>query len=270
MKFLLSSIHGLLASFSLLHAANFDPVQQKSYSIVGTLTPVHETKIGTQVSGRVKNILAQMGDRILKGETIVELDPVFLEIELKRQCALFDLAAACYEEANAEWQRLKPLWEKEPPSISKKSYEDAFVRCKQRKAQLDQAQADIENTSQRLRETKIVAPYDGIIVKRNVDFGDSVTTMPAVTVAEIIDDSQLLFEFSLPQDLLEKVDSSTAEVILEIPGLPETYKGAIARLSPQLEKDTRTFLCQVLIDNLEGKIHSGAFVKGTVCWPSNK
>jgi RND family efflux transporter MFP subunit len=243
--------------------------QENSYPIIGTLLPIHETKIGTQVSGRVKNVYVRMGDRIKKGELLVELDSLFLEIELKRQTALMELSRACYEEAEAEFQRLKPLWEKEPPSISKKSYEDAEIRCKQRKAQLDQATADFENTRQRLQETKIIAPYDGIIVKRNVDYGESVTTMPAVTVAEMIDDTELLFEFSLPQDLIEKVKALSTRVLLEIPGLSAPYEGTISVLSPQLEKETRTFLCQVVIDNRDGAIRPGLFVKGTVFWPSN-
>jgi len=239
--------------------------QEGSYPIIGTLSPIHEAKIGSQVSGRVKTIHVRMGDRIKKGDVLVELDPLFLEIELKRQTALFELSKACYDEALAEYQRLQPLWEKEPPSISKKSYEDAQIRCKQRKAQCDQASADLENTKQRLLETRIIAPFDGVIVKRNVDFGESVTTMPAVTVAEIIDDTKLLFEFSLPQDLLEKVTVQTARVTLEIPGL-NTYEGTLSVLSPQLEKDTRTFLCQVIVDNLDGKIRPGIFVKGTIYW----
>jgi RND family efflux transporter MFP subunit len=240
--------------------------ENKTYRIVGTLAPIHETHIGAQVPGQVKNVCVQIGDRVRKGDSIIELDPVFLEIELKRQTALFNLAAACYEEASAEWQRLKPLWEKETPSISKKNYEDALLRCKQRKAQLDQALADLENIQQRLSKTQIIAPYDGVIVKRCVDNGDNVTAAPAGTVAEIIDDSQLIFEFSLPQDLIGVISPASAHVQLEIPGLPELYVGPVSRVSVQLDKETRTFLCQALIDNSTNKIHPGVFVKGTVCW----
>jgi RND family efflux transporter MFP subunit len=257
---------------TLLAAPTLVPVQkgglERPYPIVGTFSPFHETKIGTQVNGRVKNIFVKMGDRVQKGQVLVELDSVFLEIELKRQTALFDLAQAGYEETRADYERLKPLWEKNPPSISKKSFEDAEIRCKQKKALLDQASADLENTRQRLRETQIVAPYDGVVAKRNVDYGEAVTTMPAITVAEIIDDSHLVLEFSLPQDLLEKVKNQT-KVRLEIPGGRQVYDGAISTVSPQLEKDTRTFLCQVVIDNLDGAIHAGSFVKGTVyCLPN--
>jgi RND family efflux transporter MFP subunit len=258
-----------LSLFSITLAEASD-ARESSYPILGTLSPIHEAKIGTQVSGRVKNVYIHMGDRIKKGQVLVELDSLFLEIELKRQTALMELAQACHDEAFAEVQRLKPLWEKNPPSISKKSIEDAEIRCKQRKAQLDQATADYENTKQRLQETKILAPYDGIVVKRNVDYGESVTTMPAIIVAEMIDDSQLLFEFSLPQDLIENVSTQTAHVSLEIPGLSDPYVGVISVLSPQLEKETRTFLCQVVIDNQDGKIHPGLFVKGTVFWPNSK
>jgi len=255
-----------LLSFTLIEAS---VEQESSYPIIGTLSPIHEAKIGTQVSGRVKNVYVHMGDRIKKGQVLVELDSVFLEIELKRQTALMELAKACFEES-AEHQRLKPLWEKDSPTISRKCYEDAEIRSKQRKAQLDQATADFENTRQRLQETKILAPYDGILVKRNVDYGESVTTMPAVIVAEMIDDSKLLFEFSLPQDLIESVNSTNTNVSLEIPGLSTPYIGTISVLSPQIEKETRTFLCQVVIDNIDGKIRPGLFVKGTVFWPNKE
>ena len=244
-------------------AAGEDRVE-KHYPIIGNLSAIHETKIGTQVSGRVKNVFVQMGDRVKKGDVLIELDRVFLEIELKRQLALFDLAKAGYDETLADLQRLKPLWEKDPPSISKKSFEDAEIRARQKKAQLDQATAEIDNTRQRMLETQILAPYDGVIVKRNVDYGEAVTTMPAVIVAEIIDDSKLLFEFSLPQDLYEQVSSKTTKIILEIPGHQKKFEGTISVISPQLEKDTRTFLCQVRIDNDDKAIHPGSFVKGTV------
>jgi RND family efflux transporter MFP subunit len=115
----------------------------------------------------------------------------------------------------------------------------------------------------------IVAPYSGVIVKRYVDCGESVTTMPAVTVAEIIDDSELLMEFSLPQELFGKVNINT-EVSLEISGLKEEKMAKITVASPNIDESTRTFRCQASIDNKEGTWRSGLFVKGKVLYKGNE
>ncbi|MEI6242223.1 MAG: efflux RND transporter periplasmic adaptor subunit [Chlamydiota bacterium] len=234
---------------------------EKPYPIVGNLKPLHQTKIGTQVSGRVKEIFVDMGDSVTKGQVLVSLDPVFLLIELKKLTALYEMSQASFEESDLEMHRLQPLWEKNPPSISKKTFEDAQIRLKLRKAQMDQSFADLQNTKQRLLEMDIVAPYAGKVVKRCVDYGESVTTMPAVTVAEMIDDSKLIFEFSLPQDLVGQIDENT-KLSLEVSGFTKPYLGTVKIYSPLVEESTRTFRCQASIDNTDGKMHSGLFAKG--------
>ena len=56
--------------------------------------------------------------------------------------------------------------------------------------------------------------------------------MPAVTVAEIMDNSSLVLEFSLPQDLLEMVSSNLTKVRLEIPGYSKIVDGVVSIVSP--------------------------------------
>ena len=227
------------------------PQMDKTYPVTGTLYPILVTTISSQVSGRVNQVLADVGDRVAQDQVLVLIDPVFLEIEYKKQQAALDLAKIAYQQAKREFIRMRNLWEKrekDRSSISRKQFDDAKFLWEQKKILLDQVLIDLEKIKIQLDETSIKAPYAGVITKRFIDPGEAVTVIPLVPILEIMDLSQLILEFSLPQDMLSLVHPGFL-VHAEIEGQQKSFDGRIQKILPAVDASNRSFKCRVIVDN---------------------
>ncbi len=231
--------------------------EHKPYSATGTLHPLQVTQISSQVQGRVVEIYVDVGDEVEKDQAIAKLDPLFFDIEYKRQQAVVELAKIALEESEREYTRMKNLWEGAPggkPSIPKKQFEDALSGQQQKKFLLDQAQMDLAAARQRLDETLIRAPYKGVITQNFVNVGMAITTNPVCPLFEIMDLSKVRLEFSLPQELRSFLQVGD-EVVIE-----KTLKSSIDTIFPSIEVANRCFKCRVTLDNSEKALKPGAFV----------
>lgn len=241
------------------------PLIEKS-DFVGTLLPLHISKISSQVEGRVEKILFDVGSRVKKGDLLIELDPVFLKLTLKKQEAFLESAKALFFEAELEYKRMSALFEKgegETPSIPQKLFDDAKIKLRNKKALLDQAQVEVDYTKQRLSEMTIVAPYDGVISKKFVDVGDFVPLVPSTALFEIIDDSKLVLEFSLPQAKINRIKEGE-EISASLMGDNKVIDGKIDCVVPKIDEINRSFKCRVTIDNKERQFITGSLVQGEI------
>lgn len=144
---------------------------------VGSFKAQQTTLIGTQVSGRVQEVLVDVGDEVKKGQEMVRIDATFFKLELEQkkadletykaraessrqsiQTAQADLAVvkASVADAELELQRMKSLWEKpngESPSIPKRMYDEALFRKQQESARLESAQSHLAEAQARSSES---------------------------------------------------------------------------------------------------------------------
>lgn len=231
---------------------------------VGTFRPRQATRVGPQVSGRVKEVLVDVGTPVRRDQELVHLDPVLFELERDMRRADLEAARVALAEAQLHFDRMKNLWEKpsgETPSIPRKLYDDALSRRDSASARLQQAEAALRHAEERLRETSIRAPYDGVVSRRFVDAGEPVTSMPVTPLVEVQETGVLELQFSLPQDLLRSVRPG-AEVEFEVEGIPESGgKGTIKVVFPALDESTRSFRCRVLVDNASGRYRPGLLAR---------
>lgn len=258
-NFLLTLLCGAL-SFSFMGYLSASETQ-KYHPITGTLYPAQITKVSSQVQGKMKQVLVDVGDYVTKDQVIAVLDPLFFELDFQKMKVLADLAKVAFEESELDFNRMKKLWEKESgenPSISKKQFEDAFHRFKQKKLAYEQALIDMQRVEKVLEETKIKAPYDGIITQRFLDCGESITVVPVTPIVEIMDISTLRLEFSLPQDLLSSVNPGDP-VIIE-----NDDSAIIEKIFPNVDISSRCFKCRVLVNNTQKNLKPGLFIRGQI------
>jgi membrane fusion protein (multidrug efflux system) len=215
--------------------------------------------VGSQVSGRVKEVLVDVGAAVRKNQVLVRLDPVLFEIEVAQRMADVDAAKVAQADAELNLRRMKALWEKpagEAPSIPRKLYDDAVSRNDAAAARTKQAETGLRYAEERLRETAIKAPFDGVVSRRFVDEGEPVTSMPVTALVEVQDVSILELEFSLPQELLRTVRAGTP-VEFEAEGVQGTRPGKIDVVYPAIDESTRSFRCRVLVENPDLKYRAG-------------
>jgi membrane fusion protein (multidrug efflux system) len=234
------------------------------YPAIGRLQARQRTKLGPQVSGRVEEILVDVGDTVNRDQVLLRLDPELFEIEVRQREADVHAAKVTLADAELNYQRMENLWKKpdgQEPSIPKKLFDDAKTRLESSTAAVNQAEEALHRARERLSECVIRAPYDGVITERLVDVGESVNSAPVTHLLEIAEVSTLELEFSLPQGMLSRVREGTP-LLYRTEGVAGDYEpGVISTVFPIVDESTRTFRCRVLVDNSSSRYLPGLLVE---------
>ncbi len=231
---------------------------------VGTLKARQTAQLGSQVNGRVASVSVDVGSAVKKGQELLRLDSTFFDIELQQARAELEASKAAQGDAQLNYERMKNLWVKpdgSQPSIPRKSYDDAKAAFDSASARLEKARGALAYSEQRLKESTIRAPFDGVVTARLVDPGEPVTSTPVTHVLEVQEISTLELEFSLPQEMLSRVKKGLP-VEFDVEGdARRDQKGTIDLVYPGVNEATRSFRCRVLIDNRKGELHPGALAQ---------
>lgn len=138
----------------------------------GTVEPVTEVEVGTQVSGIVDKLYADYNDVVKAGQLIAEMDKVNLKAELASSQAQLASTKTEYDYQQRNYTRSKVLYEKE--LISDADYETATYNYEKAKAAYDQSLASMIKVNRNLEYATITSPIDGIIINRAVEEGQTV------------------------------------------------------------------------------------------------
>ena len=112
-----------------------------SVTATGTIEPVTEVEVGTQVSGIIDRLYADYNSVVTKGQLIAEMDKVTLQSELASQKATYDGAKAEYEYQQKNYERNKGLHEKQ--LISDTDYEQSLYNYQKAKSAFDSSKASL-------------------------------------------------------------------------------------------------------------------------------
>ena len=138
----------------------------------GTVEPVTEVEVGTQVSGIIDKLYADYNDVVKAGQLIAEMDWVNLKAELASAQAQLASSKTEYEYQQKNYARSKVLYEKK--LISDTDYETATYQYEKAKAAYDQSQASMVKVNRNLEYATITSPIDGVVINRAVEEGQTV------------------------------------------------------------------------------------------------
>lgn len=145
-----------------------------SVTATGTIEPVTEVEVGTQVSGIVDKIYADFNSVVTKGQLIAEMDRITLQSEQASQKAAYDGARAEYEFQQKNYERSKGLHEKS--LISDTDYEQALYNFQKAKSAFDSSKASLAKAERNLSYATITSPIDGVVISRDVEEGQTVAS----------------------------------------------------------------------------------------------
>ncbi len=223
-------------------------------SAVGNFQARRTTQVGSGVSGRVLEVLVDVGDVVRAGQELVKLEPALFEIEVAQRRADLESAGVVLAEAELNHTRMKNLWEKPDgtePSIPRKLYDDARSRREGAQSRLAQSKAALDWALERLKETVVRAPYDSVVTRRMVDPGEPVTSPPLTHLLEIQEVGILELEYALPQEMLSRVREG-APVTFEAEGASGAKgEGKVDIVYPVVDPATRSFRCRTLVQNAD-------------------
>ncbi len=145
---------------------------QTLITATGTVEPVDQVVVGTQVSGVIKKLYVDYNSLVTKGQVLAELDKSTLRAKVLQTQA--SLAAAenelTYQTLN--FNRTKQLWD--TAMVSDTEYEAAMYKYNNAKASVDRLASELEQAEVNLSYATIISPINGVVLARNVDEGQTV------------------------------------------------------------------------------------------------
>ena len=267
----------------------------RTVEVVGTLAAADEVTISSQAEGIVRGVLADLGDPVKAGQTLVEIDREKLQYTLDEQKATHARARTKYgasesgqlppveetadvRKAAAELAQAKQNHERagelhKRTIISQQALEDAettlrlkaasydaaLQNARNLRADVDVSDATMKLADRQLRDTHIRAPFDGYVQKRMVSVGELVKDqMPVMTVVRV-DPLKLMAEIPERMAPWIKVGQSLGLRVDAFPGT--TFAATVSRISPAVNTQTRTFAFEASAPNRDARLKPGTFAR---------
>lgn len=187
---------------------------------------------------RIEKILVEVGDYVKKGQQLVNLDASSLD-QLKLQV----------ENQTIDFKRVEALYN--VGGASKAEYDNA-------KTQLEVNKKSLAN---RLENTVLVSPIDGVITKRNYDNGDMYGGQPILVVEQI---SPVKMKVNVSESLYA-VTNKNLDVNLNFEAYGnQVFDGKINIIYPTIDAATHTFPVEIKLDNKDAKVRPGMYGKVTI------
>ena len=239
---------------------------ESTVAATGTVQPVEQVEVGSQVSGTVYRLHADYNSRVTEGQVLCELEPSGLNARVAQNEAAVARAEAALEDGRRQLRRARELSVQQ--LVSQADLETAEVAVLQREADLKAARAQLAAVRVDQRNAIIRAPISGVVISRSIDLGQ--------TVAASLQAPKL---FVIARDLTQmqvetRIDE--ADIGSVRPGLPVTFtvdafpddkfrgQVSVVRLEPIVEQGVVTYTTVIRTQNPELKLRPGMTANVTV------
>ena len=271
----------------------------KSVVATGKVTPITKVEVKSKASGIVKKLYVDYGDRVKKGQLLAQLDKIEIEAQVEQSKAALQSAEASLQSTQADYQRARVDAEGPDVPLLKRAYDRAVAMAKDgvvSASQLDDAQknyelalnkqnvakaqvqvlqakiaqskadmardaANLKQLEEQLSYTDITSPIDGIVLSRDVEMGDAVSSIlvlgsSATLVMTLGDTSEVYVKGKVDESDIGKVYLGQPARIKVESFKDKTFNGKVTKISPMgVEKDNvTTFEVRVSIQNPGGEL----------------
>src|SRR6202049_3919428 len=271
----------------------------KSVVATGKIEPITKVELKSKASGIVKKLYVEYGDKIKKGQVLAELDRDEIQARVAQARAQLDASSASLNGTRADLERAKVDAQGPDVPLLKRAYERAQGMAKegvvsvsalddaqknyemslnkqnvskaqlqvlqakigQAEGQVGQDRANLKQLEEQLAYTTIESPIDGIVLSRDVEIGDAVSSIlvlgsSATLVMTLGDTSEVYVKGKVDESDIGKVYLGQPARIKVESFKDKTFTGKVTKISPMgVEKDNvTTFEVRVSIDNPGGEI----------------
>lgn len=229
----------------------------------GPLVAPSTAVVRAKAAGTLVSLKVAEGSRVAKGEVLGTLDLADLNARLAERVALAESARAQLAQAERTQTSNEHLAQQQ--FISANALETSRAALNTARAQLNAAQAQVDAVRINIQEAALVAPFAGIIAKRQALPGEKVAAeQPIVTVVDL---KQLEMAGAVgTQDVASLQVGLPVKIRVE--GDPTPVSGRLARIAPAVEAGSRTIGVAVEIANPDERLRAGQFALGQVALPN--
>jgi len=238
---------------------------RSTLTLSGEFKPFQEVDLHAKVAGYIRSISVDVGDRVRTGQVLAVLEVPELDAQVQEADASLERSRSAHESTHSAYTRLKQVSEARPGLIAAQELEDAFARDKQAEAQVAQATAGQKQAAALSDYSRITAPFSGVITRRYADTGaliqagtsSSTQALPVVRLAEF---DRLRLVLPVPESAVPRIHVGTT-VGVKVPALDRTFEGRVARVSDDLDRQTRTMETEIDVANPDGSLIAGMYAE---------
>lgn len=229
-------------------------------AISGSIEPELNATIRAQVSGSVLSTSAEVGQTVKKGQQLAQLDATGLQDAFLSARSAVASAQATNEVAQRNLARSRTLLQ--AGAIAQRDLETAQTQASSASAALSDARARLAAAQKNFENTRIVAPFTGVVSQKSVSPGDVV--QPGGALYTVVDPTTMRLEAAVPSDQLSLVHVGT-DVAFDVTGIANReFHGRVTRVSPAVDPTTRQVQIIVSIPNPGHTLVAGLYADGRV------
>ncbi|WP_348261033.1 efflux RND transporter periplasmic adaptor subunit [Telmatobacter sp. DSM 110680] len=268
----------------------------RKLNLAGQFQPYQVIDVHAKVSGYIRHIYVDIGDRVRQGQTLAVLEVPELDAQLRGTGA--ELARSKDEITRAEhevvrvqsehnalhsdFKRLKQASAAQPGLIAEQELDDAQSKDLAAEARVDaaksalaaaqqqseSAKADNERVGDLADYTKVTAPLDGVIVYRYADTGALIqagtsSDTQSLPIVKLSQSSLLRLRLPVPEDAVEYIHEG-ATVTVNVDAIHRSFEGKVVRFTRDLNLATRTMETEIDVDNKDLSLTPGEYANTTI------
>jgi membrane fusion protein, multidrug efflux system len=232
-----------------------EPLQTR-WDAIGQLREIRRAVVAAEVAGRVIEIPIDAGDPVVGGETeLAKIDAVWARLVLAQADAEVRGAEALLDQTQRDLQFLEEL--QQAGSARPREVEDARALVKREGARLDAARAARDRARQELQRTAVLAPFDGLVVRKMTEVGQWLD--PGAPVAEVVTTGSIDAVVDVPENLVNHVRLGQ-EVELLVQALDLRTTARVVSVTPLGADAARTYPVKLRLDDRDGRLKPGMTV----------
>lgn len=228
----------------------------QTYSAEGVVEATRSSTVSAQISGRVKEILFDVGDRVKPGQIILRIDEREAAQALAGSQAQLAQAQANLQNAQATYQRAQQMYAQK--FISQAALDKAQADYQVALGQAAASHAGANQAGLAHAYTTVIAPYGGVVAARHVEVGEMV--MPGKPLMTGFDPSEMRVIVSVPQYKLAEIGKHP-EVSVEVPTLNRYIKATSTKVQPLADVRTHGTEARIYLPANEAGVYPGQFVR---------
>jgi len=232
---------------------------------LGNVAAFYTVTVKTQVDGRIDRVLFKEGQRVKKGDVLVQIDPRPFAIQLESAQAAIARDQANLKNARLNLDRYKTLSQQN--LIAVQQFTDQQSSVDQLDAQVRADQATIDAARLNLDYARITSPIDGVTGVRLVDPGNVVHASDTGGLVVVTQLDPIAVFFTLPEDDLPEISEATAGgAKLDVEALSRDGdkplgKGTLSVIDNEINQQTATIRLKAIFDNPQSMLWPNQFVK---------
>lgn len=233
-----------------------------SISATGVVKPVEQIDVKSKASGEIVELPVEEGDFVTRGMLIARLDPTTAQNDFDQATADYSVAKVALKQRKTELARQQDLFDR--ALTSERILDESRLGHEQANAQLVRARAILSTSKERLDDTEIRSPIDGIVLSRPVESGQIIssgtTTVTGGTLLCIIANMNEVFVVTDVDetDIGQIIVGMSADV--QPDAFPQKHLvGTVLRIAPRAKVQQNVTMFEVIcmVSNHDGLLRAG-------------